>query len=124
MFTSIRSFRPTRAALIAAAIVLAAVSGASARSGPSASGQGSSSQGSSGQGSHGESGHRASLAAPVRVIGPPIMKPGDKHHHHARIRFFDWYRVNPCAAYDPRYVSLRRVDWLARCRVIEQPVAY
>jgi hypothetical protein len=119
MFTSIRSFRPTRAALIAAAIVLAAAGGASARSSQGPSGQGSSSQS-----SHTESGHRASLAAPVRVIGPPIMKPGDKHHHHARFRFFGWYQVNPCAVYDPRYVTVSRVDWLARCRVIQQPVVY
>ena len=107
MFTSTRRFRPTGpVALIAAAIVLAAASGASARSGPGASGQGSSSQGSSGQGSHSEGGHRTSLTSAPRVMSPPIiaMKPGDKHHHHhARIRFFDWYRVNPCAVYDPRY---------------------
>jgi hypothetical protein len=52
------------------------------------------------------------------------MKPGDKHHHHARFRFFGWYQVNPCAVYDPRYVTVSRVDWLARCRVIQQPVVY
>jgi hypothetical protein len=118
MFTSIRSFRPTgRAALIAAAIVLAAASGASARSGPSASGNGS----------HSEGSHRTSLASTPRVMSPPIigvMKPGDKHHHHARFRFFGWYQANPCAVYDPRYVALTRVEWLARCRVIQQPVAY
>jgi hypothetical protein len=113
MFSSIRSFRPTRsAALIAAAIVLAAASGASARS-------------TSGNGGHSD-GHRASLASTPRVMSPPIIatKPGDKHHHHARFRFFGWYQVNPCAVYDPRYVTLSRVEWLARCRVIQQPVVY
>jgi hypothetical protein len=122
MFTSIRSFRPTRrAALIAAAIVLAAASGANARSGPSASGNGS----------HSEAGHRASLASP-RVMSPPIiaMKPGQKHHHHPHIRFFnDWYWANACARYPGRSEEAkRRIDprsyGLARCRIVDEPVVY
>jgi hypothetical protein len=120
MFTSLRRSRPARrAALLAAAIVLVAAGSASARSGTSSSGHSS---------SHSD-GHRASLASPVRLVGPPIMKPGDKHHHHHHhLRFFnDWYWARACVApYPP--LAMRRVDprWygLSRCRVIDETAAY
>jgi len=100
--------------------VLAAAGGASARSGTSASGHSS----------HADGGHRAGPAAAVRLVGPPIIKPGDKHHHHHHFRFFDnWYWARACVApYPPREEAMRRVDprWygLSRCRVIDETAAY
>jgi hypothetical protein len=121
MFTLRRRSRPTsRAALLAAAIVLAAAGSASARSGTSASGHSS----------HTDGGHRVGPASAVRLVGPPVIKPGDKHHHHhARFRFFDnWYWARACVVRYPARSAeeMRRVDprWYARCRPIDEPAYY
>jgi len=120
MFASTRSSPPTRLArLVAIAIPLAVAGVAYARNGGA---------GPSG-GDHVQTGHHASIAS----SGQPLVvmtKPGDKHHHHVRVRFFDdWYWASACIRYPTRHddASLR-VDWrwhgLARCRFVDETAYY